>query len=77
MDNLTDQLKDYSKYKLHEAQLKQCVLGVYPESVMLINGERMQNDFVLHGARTAKDTDVDMNSLQAVEMGLQKYIQQQ
>ena len=63
-----------NRKQLSEKQQSQCVLAEYPDSAMLIYGERNGNDFVLPDAKHNSDYNVDMKTLDTSVEILKKYI---
>jgi hypothetical protein len=75
MVSTLNNLTDFKDHELSEAQMNQCMLGVYPKGAMLIRGDREGNDFVLCNAKTKRDINIDTAELVKIENALCTWIQ--
>jgi hypothetical protein len=58
------QLEELEDKKISEHLAEQSVLGLYPDSAMIIFGDQEDKDLVLPKGRSRKDTEVDMPLLE-------------
>lgn len=73
-EEFTDKLRDYTCHKLKASQAEQTLLNIFPRAVILVAGEKENNDFVIKNARTGHDQQVNMEILEKTETGLLNYL---
>lgn len=71
------ELDAFQDHALTEFQVEQCLLGVYQNSVMVISGDRLNNDFIVRNSAKPNDNTIDMNSLENISDSFLKMIERE